>query len=380
MRIIPVNEPVIGEREKELVLDCLNTGWVSSDGPYVKEFEDKFSSYVGSKYGITVCNGTAALEAAFYGINLVAGDEVIMPSFTIISCAVAVMRLGGVPKFVDVDPDTWCIDVIQLKAAITKKTKAVLVVHMYGHPAPIDEIKEQIRGKNIFLVEDASQVHGACYKGKLCGNLGDVSTFSFYANKLITTGEGGMVVTSNESIADRVKAYRNLCFDVERRYIHDDMGFNYRLTNVQAAIGIAQLERIDEIVKRKRDMGYRYINGLKNIPGVKTQIERDYAFSVFWMYGLVLDREYYPDAVQVIGELKKHGIGARHFFHGLHNQPMIVDRGFGMDDASFPVTNAISSMGLYLPSGLTLSNDDIDYVIEKLGEILKNNRKGNYEQ
>jgi len=271
---IQVCQPSLGPLELELLSNCIKTEWISADGPFVRQFEEEFSKYIGCEYGAAVNNGTSALSAAVFGINIQPGDEVILPTFTIISCAIAIIRMGGVPVFVDIEPETWNINVNQIESKITNKTKAIMAVHMYGHPCDMDSIMGIALKYKLKVIEDASQVHGAEYKNRKCGSLGDVSTFSFYANKIITTGEGGMVVTNNKEIAERAKSFRNLCFDKDRRFIHMELGDNLRMTNMQAAIGVAQMSRIEEFVNIKIKNGKTYSKLLSNIKDIKIQSEK----------------------------------------------------------------------------------------------------------
>jgi len=321
--MIPVNEPLLNGREKELLAQCIDTGWISSNGPFVREFETKFSRYIGVQHGVAVCNGTAALEAALYGIGIKKGDEVIIPSFTIISCAIAALRLGAKPVLVDIDPETWNLDALQIGLKITSKTKAIMPVHIYGHPVDMDPVFEIAEKHNLKIVEDAAEVHGAEYfsrergnKWLKCGSMGDAAAFSFYANKIVTTGEGGMVVTDDPQISERAASYRNLCFKPEKRFYHTELGYNFRMTNLQAAIGIAQLERVKEFISIKRSLGEYYRNKLSTIPGVRFQVEKPYARSVYWMYSIELDESFGVDAETMMALLREKGIGTRPFFMG----------------------------------------------------------------
>lgn len=367
--MIPVNQPLLNGREKELLAQCIETGWISSDGPFVKEFEEKFASYIGVKHGVAVCNGTAALETALFAVGVGKGDEVIMPSFTIISCALAAIRLGAKPVLVDAEPQTWNMDVSQIEARITKKTKAIMAVHIYGHPVDMDPVLDIAKKYNLVVVEDAAEVHGAEYKGKKCGSLGHISSWSFYANKIITTGEGGMVLTSDPKMAERAASYRNLCFRPEQRFYHTELGYNFRMTNMQAAIGVAQMEQIDKFIEIKRSLGEYYIAKLSGIKGIKHQIERSWAKMVYWMYCIELDDSLGLDAAKVMKELGKQGIGSRPFFLGLHEQPALHDLGLFKSE-HYPVTERIARQGLYLPSGLTLTKEQIDEVVNTLKGVL----------
>src|SRR3989339_163821 len=367
--MIPVNQPLLNGHEKELLAQCIETGWISSDGPFVIEFERKFADYIGVKYGIAVCNGTAALETALFAAGVGKGDEVIMPSFTIISCALAAIRLGAVPVLVDCEPETWNMDVNQIESRLTSKTKAIMPVHIYGHPVNMDPVLAIAKKHNLVIVEDAAEVHGAEYKGQKCGSIGHVSAWSFYANKIITTGEGGMVLTSNKKMAERAASYRNLCFRPEKRFYHTELGYNFRMTNLQAAIGVAQMERIEEFVRIKRRLGEYYREGLSKIKGIKYQIEKPWAKMVYWMYCIELDNALGIDAETMMRELGKEGIGTRPFFLGLHEQPALHDLDLFKGE-SYPVTERIARQGLYLPSGMTLTERQIDEVVAAVNKII----------
>ncbi len=369
--MIPVNEPLIGKKEIEYVLDCLKTGWISSAGKYIQEFEEKWAAYCGMKYGIAVSNGTTALETAVACIELNPGDEVIMPTFTIISCALAVIRNKGIPVLVDSDPRTWCMDVTQIEEKITSKTKAIMPVHIYGHPVDMDPIFEFADKYSLKIIEDAAEAHGAEYKGRKCGSLGDISCFSFYANKIITTGEGGMLLTNSKEYAEKARSYRNLCFRRDRRFFHTELGHNFRLTNLQAAIGLGQLERIDELVEKKRWIGQSYNERLGNIPGLTIPVEEPWAKSVYWMYGVVLDETKGMNAVDFAGRLRDQDIITRPFFLGMHEQPIFHQMGFFKEE-NYPVTQRLARQGLYLPSGLTLTEKQIHETCQKIKDLQKN--------
>ncbi|MCX5709293.1 MAG: DegT/DnrJ/EryC1/StrS family aminotransferase [Candidatus Omnitrophica bacterium] len=368
--MIPVNQPLLGAEEKRLLTECINSGWVSSDGPFVNEFEQKFAGYIGTKYGIAVSSGTAALETALYAAGVGKGDEVIMPSFTIISCALAAIRLGAVPVLVDAEPDTWNMDVSCIERRVTSKTKAIMPVHIYGHPVDMDPVLSIARKHGLVVIEDAAEAHGAEYRGKKCGSLGHISAWSFYANKIITTGEGGMVLTSNRKMARRAASYRNLCFLPGRRFYHKELGYNFRITNMQAAIGVAQLSRIEESIRIKRMLGEYYREKLGNIKGIKCQTERPWAKSVYWMYCIELDKKLGLNASQMMAALLKRGIDTRPFFLGLHLQPALRSLGLFRKER-YPVTERIGRQGLYLPSGLALSKKQIDKVVSAIKMIIR---------
>jgi len=376
--MIFVNEPLLGQRELEYVSECVQTGWISSAGRFIEEFEKQWATYCGRRYGIAVSNGTAALQVAAACLGLKPGDEVIMPTFTIISCALAAVYNGGVPVLVDCDPRTWCMDVDQVKSKITERTRAIMPVHIYGHPVDMDPILDLAERHGLAVIEDAAEVHGAEYLSgrgtthpawRRCGSFGTLSCFSFYANKLITTGEGGMVLTDDPILAEKTRSLRNLCFQANRRFHHEELGFNFRLTNLQAALGLAQVERIEEIIARKRWMGQEYNRRLAGLRGLQLPVEEPWARNVYWMYGVVLSEETGMDATIFAQRLKQHGIETRPFFLGLHEQPVFHQRGLFVQER-FPVTERIARQGLYFPSGLALTAEQLDEVCAAVHEVL----------
>jgi perosamine synthetase len=359
--MIPVNEPLLNEQALTYVNDCLRTGWISSEGRFIQEFENKWAAYCNMDHGIAVSSGTAALEIAVACLELKPGDEVIMPSFTIISCALAVVMAGAKPVLVDSDPQTWCMDVDQVESKITARTKAIMPVHIYGHPVDMDPLLELARDHNLFIIEDAAEAHGAEYKGRKVGGIGDLSCFSFYANKIITTGEGGMVLTKCAEHAERLRSLRNLCFRKDRRFYHTELGHNYRLTNLQAAIGLSQTECVEEHLQQKRRMGQAYNELLKNLPQIALPIEKSWAKNVYWMYGIVLSDEINYDAAELARRLKNEGVDTRPFFLGMHEQPVFQQRSMFINE-HYPVAEYIARKGLYLPSGLTITETQIEAV------------------
>jgi perosamine synthetase len=374
--MIPVNEPRFDGRELEYVTECLTTGWISSAGRFLGEFEEDWARYCDRRFGVAVCNGTVALQLAAAALNLEAGDEVIMPTFTIISCAMAVVYQGGTPVLVDADPETWCMDVSQVAARITPRTRAIMPVHIYGHPVDMDPLLDLAERHGLAIIEDAAEAHGAQYlsgrgsaQWRRCGSFGDLSCFSFYANKLVTSGEGGMVVTDDEALAKRLRLLRNLGFGPGRRFLHDELGFNFRMTNVQAAIGKAQVERIDDTVDQKRRIGQRYVEGLAGLPGIRLQVERPWARSVWWMNGLVLDKQSGYTAASLAQALSALGVETRPFFLGMDRQPALRERGL-FDGENYPVTDELAEMGLYLPSGVGLTGEQQEAVIGAVRKVL----------
>lgn len=369
--MIPVNEPVIGSRERELVLECLDTGWISSDGPFVGQFEKRFAELVNRKHAIAVMNGSVALDAAVAALDLQPGDEVVMPSFTIISCVTAILRTGAIPVLVDCDPDTWNAAPEAIIAAVTEKTRAVMVVHIYGLPVDVDPILAFAKERGIWIIEDAAEAHGLMYKNRPCGSLGDVSTFSFYPNKHITTGEGGMIVTDDDAIAAKCRSLRNLGFNAARRFVHHELGWNFRMTNLQAALGLGQIERLGEVVARKRRMGQRYRELLRDEKRIQLPAEHSAgAENIYWVFGLVLADEVPFDACQMMRRLQERKIGTRPFFWGMHEQPVLREMGL-FENVSLPVTERISRRGFYVPSGLALTDAQMAEVAVAVKEILE---------
>ncbi len=376
--MIPVSEPVLDGREAEYVAECLRTGWISSSGRFIEAFEDSWAEYCGRRFGIAVSNGTVALQLAVSSLGIGPGDEVILPTFTIISCALAVIYAGATPVLVDADPETWCMDVSQVEAKLTARTRAIMPVHIYGHPVDMDPLLRLAQGHGLAVIEDAAEAHGAQYLSaeggdrvwRRCGSFGDVSCFSFYANKLVTTGEGGMVVTDNEALARRLRSLRNLAFEPSRRFLHHDLGFNFRLTNLQAAIGLAQVEQVDRTVARKRAIGHRYAVALSGVGGIRLQPEREWARSVYWMNGLALDRATGLDGRALAERLRPLGVETRPFFVGMHRQPALLDRGLFQGE-SYPVADEVAEQGLYLPSGVGLTDEQVDAIANATREALR---------
>jgi perosamine synthetase len=371
MNFIPVNEPLLNGNEKKYLCECIDTGWISSEGPFVKQFEEKMSAAAGRKYGIAVSNGTAALEVAMQAIGIGKDDEVIMPTFTIISCAMAVTKLGAKPVLVDSDIDTWNMQIDEIENKITPKTKAILMVHLYGLPAEINHILELARKYNLKVIEDAAEMHGQTYYGKPCGGFGDISTFSFYPNKHITTGEGGMVVTDNEALAEKCRMLRNLCFRKDVRYVHDEISDNYRFTNLQAAVGLAQLERLDEFVEKKREIGKFYTNALANIEGIKLPVAKtEYADNIYWVYGIVLDKETILSNQDITKLLAAEGIGTRTFFWCMHEQPVYQKQGM-FDGEKYENAEYLARKGFYIPSGLAITKTQMEIVADKIHKVFR---------
>lgn len=368
---IPVNEPLLDGNEKKYLMSCIDTGWISSEGPFVHQFEEKMAKFVNRKYGVAVSNGTVALEVAVAALELQPADEIILPSFTIISCAAAIIRRGCVPVLVDSDPVTWNLNIDQLEKKITARTKAIMVVHIYGLPVNMDPLIEIAKKYRLKIIEDSAQMHGQTYKGKQCGSFGDISTFSFYPNKHITTGEGGMILTDNENLAERCRSLRNLCFMKEKRFIHEELGYNFRMTNLQAALGLAQMERLDNFIIRKRRMGARYTELLKDVDGLQLPIPKtDYAENIYWVYGIMLNDDVPFSADVAMRRLAEFGVGTRPFFWPMHEQPVFKKMGLFVNER-YPVSERLARRGFYLPSGMALTSIQIEKSVTAVKEILK---------
>jgi len=366
---VPVNEPLLDGNEKKYLAECIDTGWISSEGPFVKRFEEEFAARAGRKHGIAVTNGTAAIDAAVEALGIGPGDEVILPTFTIISCVMQIVRSGATPVLVDSDPLTWNMDVSQIEAKITPRTKAIMVVHIYGLPVDMDPVLELCQRYGLKLIEDAAEMIGQTYRGKPCGSFGDISTVSFYPNKHITTGEGGMILTDDDDLAEQCRELRNLCFKPGKRFVHERLGWNLRMTNLQAALGVAQLERLHEFLEKKHWIGRRYNELFADLPGVQLPLAKtEYAENIYWVYGLVLDDSVEFDAEGVISRLAQLGVGCRPFFYPMHQQPVLRQMGL-FEGESYPVAERMYQRGFYVPSGLALMEDQILRVSESLKQI-----------
>ncbi len=368
--MIPICEPIIGEKELEYVMDCVKTGWISSKGKYVSEFEQRFAEYCGCEFGISTTSGTTALHLALASLGIGKGDEVIIPTFTMIATALAVVYTGARPVLVDSEASTWNIDVSRIEEKITKKTRAILLVHIYGHPCDMNPVIDIAKKYNLHVIEDAAEAHGAEYKGKKNGGLGEIGCFSFYANKIITCGEGGMVVTDNSEITEKARALKDLAFEfpAERIYLHNDIGFNYRMTNIQAAIGLAQMDRIDEFIEMRRENARHYNNLLKHTEGIALPPEEDWVKNVYWMYSILVEDSFGISRDEMIRRLREREIDTRPFFIPMHRQPVFNNMGLFRNE-SYPVSEELSRKGIHLPSGSGLKSEEIEYVCDAINEI-----------
>lgn len=358
---IPVAKPDIGEEEVKNVMEAVRSGWVSSKGPFIEEFEKRFSSYIGVKHAIAVSNGTAALHLALTVLGVGQGHEVLVPSLTFIAAANAVTYTGAAPVFVDSQPDYWCIDPELVKKNITDKTKAIVLVHLYGHPCDIDPIMEIAHSRGLYVVEDCAEAHGAAYKGRKVGSFGDISCFSFYGNKIITTGEGGMCLTRNEELAVKMRILKDHGMNPNKRYWHDVIGFNYRMTNLQAALGIPQLDRIDKLIEKKTWIARTYKELLREANNLVHAPEMPWAKNVYWFYSILVHKNRRDKAIEFLGQ---QGIETRPFFYPIHSLPP-YSRGLKL-----PTAEELSARGLNLPSGPKITEDEIYYVAENLENAL----------
>lgn len=363
-KFIPVSEPSITQKEIDYVTDAVKSGWVSSLGHYINEFEKKFAKFVGTKYALTTSNGTTSLHLALVSLGIKRGDEVIIPDLTFIATANAVAYTGAKPIMVDVENDTWCIDPESIKKSITTRTKAIIPVHLYGHPANMDEINKISKEHGLYVIEDAAEAHGAEINGEKVGSIGDCGVFSFYGNKIITCGEGGMITTNNEEVYEKAVFLRDHAMSKEKRYWHTEIGFNYRMTNLQAALGLAQLNRIDKLIEKKRKIFEWYKRYMKDIDCIRLNPEKEWAKNVFWMVCLVLDKDFGISRDELIIKLRKRGIDTRPFFYPLSQMSMYTNGTIN------PVAYDISMRGLNLPSGVNLNMHKIMFICEKVIDSL----------
>lgn len=372
--MIPVNEPLLNGNEARYLAECIETGWISSEGPFITRLEEGMARIAGQGHGIAVMNGSVALDVAVAALDIGEGDEVILPTFTIISCASAIVRAGATPVVVDAEPLTWNIDPARIEAAITPRTKAIMVVHIYGLPTDMDPVLDIARRHGLKIIEDAAEQIGQTYTGadgvaRAIGSFGDIATFSFYPNKHVTTGEGGMVLTSDEALAARCRSLRNLAFG-PKRFIHEELGWNFRMSNLQAAVGVAQMERLDETLEKKRQIGGWYDELLADLPGVERLVPRTaYAENIHWVYGMVLKDEVAFDAAEAMRRLGALGVGCRPFFWPMHEQPVFHKMGLFRGE-SHPVAERIARRGFYVPSGVALTREQAQKVAAALRQVL----------
>jgi len=370
---IPVCEPLLEGNEEKYLLECVRTNWISSQGKYVEEFSKKFAEFCGAKYCVLTTSGTTALHLALVALGVGKGDEVIIPAFTMIATAFAVIYTGATPVLVDSEPETGNIDPLKIEEKITKNTKVILPVHIYGHPFDMDPIMKLARRYKLWVVEDAAEAHGAEYKGKKVGGIGDIGCFSFYANKIITMGEGGSVVANNEKLFQKLNMLHDLAHSPQKRFLHEMVGFNYRLTNLQAAVGLAQLEQVDKFIKARRRNAELYNYYLKGIEGLRLPIEKKWAKNVYWMYGVLLEKNLGVGRDELMEFLAKEGIGTRAFFEPMNRQPVFKKIGLFKQE-KYPVAEDWGNRGLYLPSSSGLTEEKIKHMAEKIKKFFRRKR------
>ncbi len=360
---IPVYTPWLGELEAEYVLDAVHSGWISSLGKYVNRFEEEFAHFCGAQYGVAASNGTTALHLALHALGVGPGDEVIVPALTFVASANAVAYTGAKPVFADVDMQTWTILPQEVERLLSPRSKAIMPVHLYGHPAPMVELEEIAAAHSLWIVEDAAEAHGARVGERKAGNLGHIGAFSFFANKIITCGEGGILTTNDAKLAARCRMLRDHAMPPERRYWHDEIGFNYRMTNLQAAVGVAQMARIDEFIARKRRIAQLYCEGLADLPGVVLPVERSGYTNVYWMVSVLFDAAFPLTRDEVIPALRARGIDSRPFFHPLDTLPPYHSA------TPCPQALALSRMGLNLPSSPSLRDEQVAYICQSIRSL-----------
>jgi len=369
---IPICSPTLQDNEWRYLKECVDTNWISSRGKFIEEFENKFAAYIGMKYGVATTSGTTAIHLALASLGIKKGDEIIIPAFTMIGSVYPIIYCGATPVLVDSELETWNIDVSKIEEKITKNTKAIMVVHIYGHPCDMDPVMKIAKKYNLYIIEDAAEAHGAEYKNKKVGSFGDISCFSFYANKIITTGEGGMLLTNDEKIYERAKILKDMAFIKERRFLHYEVGYNYRMTNMQAAIGLAQLERIDEYVEARRRNAKLYNNLLKDIEGITLPPEKEWAKNVYWMYSILVDKEKFGiSRDELMKKLEEKGIETRPFFIPMHQQP-IFNKMELFRGEKYHIAKKLSQEGINLPSSSSLTRKEIEDIVQ----IIKTLKQG----
>ena len=365
---IPISDIWIGKKEQHLLSECVKTGWLSSQGRFVGEFEQAFATYCGVQYGVATANGTSALHLALACLDIGPGDEVIVPTLSFIGTANPVTYVGATPVFVDSDNETWNLDPKAVARAITGKTRAIIVVHLYGHPAQMDEILAIAKKHRLYVIEDACEAHGAEYRGHKVGSLGTIGCFSFFGNKIITTGEGGMLVMDRLSLVEKARMLRDHGMSRNKKYWHSYIGFNYRMTNLQAALGVAQMDRIDQVIERKRRNARLYNSLLKEVPGITLPPEAPWARPVYWLYTILIDRKFKIPRARLMKDMARRGIDTRPVFYSISRLPPYRNGGH----PRFPVADKISTQGLSLPSSPLLKAESIERVCDVIIKLGRN--------
>lgn len=358
---IPLAGPVLNGKEREYVLDCIDTGWISANGKYVNEFERSFAEFCGVKHAISCANGTVALHLPLLAYGIEPEDEIIIPSFTYIATANAIKYCGAKPVLIDCEEDTWNIDPSKVEEKITTKTKGIIVVHLYGHPVDMDPIMKIAKKHNLFVIEDAAEAHGAEYKNKVVGSIGDVGTFSFFGNKIISTGEGGMITTNDSDLAEKMRLLRGQGMDPKKRYWFEVVGYNYRMTNLQAAVGLGQLENISWHLGQRRRVAEAYIEKFAQYNDLFTlQPEMPWAKHSYWMISILLTDKVRAKRDNIMQLLEDDGIETRPLFYPMHQMPPYYE------ESTYPSADRISSRGFNIPTNATLSDEDIEYICKRV--------------
>jgi len=368
---VPVSKPLLGKKEVELVTEAVSRGEISGlSGTFVGQFEEMVATSCGAKYGAAVNSGTTALHLAVATLGIGPGDEVLVSTFTNMATFFAVLYQGAKPIPIDCDPETLNMDPSLLESKITSKTKAIIPVHIYGHPVDMDQVMVVAKKHHLFVIEDVAEAQGALYKGKLVGSIGDIGCLSFYSNKIVTTGEGGMLITNNKELADKARLLKNLAFGEKDKFMHRALGFKFQMTNVQAAIGVAQMTKFKEIMERKRAMAKYYLDHLKDLAQVRLPVEKDYAFNVYWMFNIVLAGQLSGKREQFMSELKKRGVETREDFVPYNQQEIFIKKNFTAPE-DCPVVNTFYLDGLYLPSGTDISEAEQEYVVKTIRDVVE---------
>ena len=366
---VPVFDFKLQDTEKEFVNDCLKTSFIGQ-GSYVKDFEKKFSNFVNCEYGVTTTSGTTALHLACKTLGIKEGDQVLVSSSTNMACAFSVDYCGAVPIPIDIEKETWQMDVNKIEEKINKKTKAIMVVHLFGHPVDMDPVLKISKKHNLKIIEDCAEAHGVEYKDKKVGSIGDIGAFSFFANKTITCGEGGMVVTNSKELAEKAKSLKNLSYGKVNKFLHDDIGFNYRLPNISAAIGLGQFSNIDKIFLEKKRIYDRYKKNLENVKGVKIPIVKKWATRyIMWVFNIYLDNNFPISRDELVKKLQEKNIETRNAFVPINKQTVLIKKYGLFKEDDCPNANYIMDNGFYLPSGNTITNEEIDYVCNEIKKI-----------
>jgi perosamine synthetase len=366
---IPVFDIALGEIEKKYIKDCVDTSFIGQ-GPYVKKLEEKFSKFVECKYGYTTTSGTTALHLACASLGIKKDDQVLVSSSTNMACAFSIDYCGAIPIPIDIEKETWQMDVKKIEAKINDKTKAIMVVHLFGHPVDMDPVIELAQKYNLKIIEDCAEAHGVEYKGKKVGSIGDIGTFSFFANKTITCGEGGMVVTNSPEIAEKARSLKNLSYGKKNKFMHEDIGFNYRLPNISAALGLGQFENIEKVFKEKERIYNRYKKNLQNVKGINIPVVREWVSKyIMWVFNIYLDDKFSVTRDELTKKLKEKNIDTRDAFVPINKQQVLIDKYKLFSANDCPNANYIMENGLYLPSGNTITNEEIDYVCDEIKKV-----------